>query len=158
MGALNHNSKIPALPDLKSIPGWSKLSGVKLPGKTLASRDRRFSDVTDPDIIFRTLLVTLWLDLSVRERATRFSWAAPASTFSRMLRAWTTPEDHHELRNAWRSYLGVLTAAQRKDWRDRLKAQADSWRDWGKAARMAARIHSPWFQVILCETDQFRQR
>lgn len=48
------------------IPGWKDLPPLAV-STPLLKVDKRLSTKADPVIIFKTLLVTLWFDLGVRE-------------------------------------------------------------------------------------------
>ena len=140
--------------EVSRVPKWSMLNRVKLPEAEAGFGDRRYSAKSDPLLIFQTLLATLWFDLGARQRASLYEWSTPQSSFSRNLRAWTTPEGNQTLRDAWRSYMDLLTEGQQQVWLEKLMVQADSWRDWDKASRLAGRVHSLWFQIILQETKR----
>ena len=142
---------------LNEIPGWAKVGQSVIPHAAYEVRgNNRYRDSTDPLKIFKTLLVALWHGVGRKKRTAIFSGACTARAMTAAMRSWAPTYDDRKsiLRMTWRRYLGQLTAAQRRKWRDKFDAQLDSWRDWDEASRLAGRVHSVWFRCLDDETNR----
>ena len=140
---------------LSKIPGWTKVGQVDIPSETFENRrdNGHFRESTEPLQVFKTLLVTIWHAVGRVERGAMYPDACTARALTAALRDWAPTYDGDcLLRKIWRSYTGLLTQTQRKQWHDKFADQLDSWRNWDTASRLAGRVHSVWFRCLADET------
>lgn len=132
--------------------------------------DRHYRHTADPYVVLEALLIWLWFDTNHRLRKKVYHSACPPSSVSRALRRWTPDPKKQKApkgqavpaptgknspcRRIWSSYMRLLEKSEREEWRRKLNDQANSWRDWKQASRLAIRVHSPWFRAILDETNR----
>ena len=139
---------------LNRIPGWTKVGQMDIPLEIFEKRrdNGRFRESTEPLQVFKTLLLTIWHAVGRVERGAMYPDACTARALTDAMRAWAPSyADDCILRKVWRSYMGLLTSAQRKQWRAKFDVQLDSWRDWETASIFAARVHTVWFHVLANE-------
>ena len=142
---------------LSKIPGWTKVGQVDIPPEAYEKRrgNGHFRESTEPLQVFKTLLVTIWHAVGRVERGAMYPDACTARALTDALRVWAPTYDGDcMLRKIWRSYTGLLTQSQRKQWRAKFDGQLDSWKDWKTASRLAGRVHSVWFRCLDDETGR----
>ena len=182
-----HRVKLPFMPTKKSsrqarkqpaprrtspahaIPSWARLREIDMPVRPdMKPGGHRHRITIDPYLALEGLLIMIWDDVSHEKRKRLYPNACWPASLSRMLRRWV-PDDEDkkaaataadkvdQLRIIWRQYLAMLTAAERKQWLAKLEDQANAWKSWKRAPRIAVRVFSPWFQSILDETKRARR-
>jgi len=153
-----------------AIPGWARLREIDIPVRPdMKPGGPRHRITIDPYLALEGLLIMLWDDVSHEKRKRLYPNACWPASLSRMLRRWV-PDDEDkkaaasgadkvdQLRIIWRQYLALLTATERKQWRAKLEDQANAWKSWKRAPRIAVRVFSPWFKSILDEARRGPRR